>query len=128
MFAPEFVGSFSKRKTREAFMSKKAIDPSRILLDVPVDRRTLLQRSLWAGGSLMASTLVGGLSTRWAFGAEASPIVETTAGKVRGATINGVQIFKRIHYGESTAGAMRFLAPKAAKPWSGVREANEYGP
>ncbi len=109
-------------------MSKKAIDPARNLFDVPVSRRTLLQRSLLGGGSLMASTLLGGLSARWALGAEASPIVETTAGKVRGATIDGVQTFKGIHYGESTAGSVRFLPPKAAKSWTGVREATEYGP
>jgi para-nitrobenzyl esterase len=109
-------------------MSKKAIDPTRSLLNSPVDRRTLLQRSLLGGGALMASALAGGLSARWAFAADASPIVETSAGKVRGAVINGVQAFKGIHYGESTAGTMRFLPPMAAKPWTGVCDALEYGP
>src|SRR5579863_1122184 len=113
---------------RERLMSKKAVDSTRSLLDSPVDRRTLLQRSLLGGGALMASALAGGVSARWVFAADASPIVETSAGKVRGAVTNGVQTFRGIHYGESTAGTMRFLPPVAPKPWTGVRDALEYGP
>ncbi len=51
---------------------------------------------------------------------------ETTAGKVRGTVIEGVQAYKSVPYGASTAGANRFLPPKKPAPWAGVREATEY--
>ena len=54
------------------------------------------------------------------------PIAETAAGKVRGTVIEGVQAFKSVPYGASTAGANRFLPPKPPAPWSGIREATEY--
>jgi len=60
-------------------------------------------------------------------GAQALPVVETTAGKVRGASSNGIHSFKGIPYGASTAGANRFMAPVKPKAWSGVRDATRYG-
>lgn len=58
----------------------------------------------------------------------ASDVVETTLGRVRGFTRNGVHIFRGIPYGDTTAGANRFLAPKKPAPWTGVRSSTSWGP
>lgn len=55
-------------------------------------------------------------------------VVETTAGKVRGFVRNGVHIFRGIPYGETTAGANRFQAPRKPTPWTGVRSSTSWGP
>ena len=54
-------------------------------------------------------------------------VTETTDGKVRGADSGGIKIFKGIPYGESTAGKNRFMPPKKAAKWPGVRDATEFG-
>jgi para-nitrobenzyl esterase len=51
-------------------------------------------------------------------------VVETTAGKVRGARTGGVSGFLGIPYGKS----QRFLPPELAASWTGVRDALAFGP
>ncbi|MXV50563.1 carboxylesterase family protein [Pedobacter sp. HMF7647] len=55
-------------------------------------------------------------------------VVETTDGKIRGYSKNGVFTFKGIPYGESTAGKNRFMPPVKKQSWDGVKDALVYGP
>ncbi|HYL58957.1 MAG TPA: carboxylesterase family protein, partial [Candidatus Acidoferrales bacterium] len=55
-------------------------------------------------------------------------IAEISSGKVRGVVDRGVSIFKGIPYGGSVDGPRRFLAPTKPAPWTGVRDALDFGP
>ena len=55
--------------------------------------------------------------------------VRTGSGFVRGKEARpGVTAFLGIPYGGSTAGPNRFRPPMPVEPWSGVRDAFEFGP
>lgn len=84
-----------------------------------INRRHFLQSS--ALGALAVSTPLPLLARN------NSPVVETSAGKLRGSQANGVAVFKGIRYGEPPTGAGRFKAPRAAASWSGVKDALAFG-
>jgi para-nitrobenzyl esterase len=55
-------------------------------------------------------------------------VVKTTYGQLRGAGENGVFVFKGIPYAGPADGPNRFQPPTKLQPWTGVRDAMEYGP
>ena len=54
--------------------------------------------------------------------------VEISHGKIRGMRTEGVNIFKGIPYGGRVSGDRRFRRPAPLEPWTGVRDALEFGP
>ena len=83
----------------------------------------LTRRSILLGsGALILSGCVNGR------GSNLPPdVVETAQGRYQGASINGVQVFKGMRYGASTAGANRFMKPEPPARFAGVREALTWG-
>src|SRR5215831_17888451 len=101
---------------------------------LPLKRRSLLKASIVGGGAALMDRLFAAPVQNAPFAAGASaasggsqPIVETTSGKIRGTAANGICAFQGVPYGASTEGKNRFMPPAKPEPWSGVRDATQYG-
>jgi para-nitrobenzyl esterase len=60
--------------------------------------------------------------------AEISTLVTTSLGGLRGGTEGGVGVWRGVPYARQPLGELRFAAPVAPEPWTGVRDALEHGP
>jgi para-nitrobenzyl esterase len=108
------------------------------------ERRALLGGMALAGAGLAASALTPanaaaepaatktaaatGCGPSKVLASDKATVAETASGKIRGYKRNGVYIFKGVPYGASTAGSNRFMPPAKPEPWTGIRNALQYGP
>ncbi|MGH3374975.1 MAG: carboxylesterase/lipase family protein [Actinoallomurus sp.] len=77
------------------------------------------------GAPVAAAARSGGTSADSA--RPASTLVETTNGKVLGASQTGYDEWLGIPYAASPAGKLRWAAPQPAARWTGVRDATRFG-
>lgn len=58
----------------------------------------------------------------------ANPTVDAPAGKIAGATDNGVSVYRGIPYAVAPVGSLRWKPPVALPRWTNVRAATAFGP
>ncbi|MEV6558314.1 carboxylesterase family protein [Nocardia sp. NPDC051756] len=89
------------------------------------------RRQFSAGAALSAAALVVSAcatDTNPTSNNSSTPEVRTTEGTVRGKLENNIAVFRGIPYAEAPVGTLRLQAPVRHTPWSGVREAFDFGP
>ncbi|MEU1934573.1 carboxylesterase/lipase family protein [Streptomyces coeruleorubidus] len=57
-----------------------------------------------------------------------APVVSTAAGAVRGRREEGLAVFRGIPFAAPPVGEARFMAPRPAHAWDGIRDAYAFGP
>jgi para-nitrobenzyl esterase len=89
-------------------------------LDANRSRRQFVRATACATAGVLAVP-------RLATGEGAQDVVETTHGRIRGGTIDGIKCFRGIPYGADTSGGNRFMLPQKPSRWSGVRDCTDWG-
>jgi para-nitrobenzyl esterase len=88
----------------------------------PADSANAARRRLLRGATLAAAVAV----TPFSQAATGSPVVRTSAGRVRGFVTDDLMVFRGVRYGADTTNR-RFMPPMAPASWRGVVEAREFG-
>jgi para-nitrobenzyl esterase len=94
---------------------------------VDISRRAMLKTSVIGTAWAALPGFAPRVAEAAAVSSSMSAVVETAGGKVRGVVNHGVHTYRGIPYGASTSGANRFMPPRKAEPWTGVRDAFQNG-
>ncbi|MCF2495096.1 carboxylesterase/lipase family protein [Dyadobacter chenhuakuii] len=88
-----------------------------------IDRRVFLSQ-LSLAGAAAATAGFGFTSAR-----RPDEFIETeiNTGKIKGVRNDGVNVFKGVPYGGKISGNRRFRRPAPLQPWTGVRDATQFG-
>jgi para-nitrobenzyl esterase len=87
---------------------------------------SLTRRQFLHGASLTALTLLG---VRSLADADAAPtVVSTPSGQLSGLMSGGARAFLGVPFAQPPVGPLRFKPPIKAAPWTGVRDATQFGP
>jgi len=82
-----------------------------------------VKRLLWCSlAALAAATGVGTVAL-----SQTPPHVRVESGELQGVVADGVDSFKGIPFAAPPVGDLRWRPPQAAAPWTGVRQAAEFG-
>jgi para-nitrobenzyl esterase len=99
------------------------------------NRREFLSRAAWTAAFVPSYSLLQGsaaviLRATAQDAAAGGTFVtgETAFGRIRGVDADGIKVFKGVPYGAATSGANRFRPAVDPTPWTGTRDALEYGP
>jgi para-nitrobenzyl esterase len=90
---------------------------------IMLDRRRFMH-----GSVVLCAATRSGILPHSAWSTEPEFVVaETSNGKVRGVSINGIKVFKGIPYGGDTGGRNRFMPPTPVAKWTGIKDSLEFG-
>ena len=92
---------------------------------IPMARLSMVRS--WLAVIATAAALLGAASQA----AAESPVLanaEVETGRLAGAVVGDVAIYKNVPFAAPPVGALRWAPPQPAIPWAGVRDATAYGP
>ena len=96
-------------------------------MKITKDRRTVLKAAASTAAFLSLHGWSAGALSQDLHLSKPGNTVKTQYGSVRGLVRDGIQQFWNLSYGASTAGANRFMPPKAPESWTGVRDHFQVG-
>jgi para-nitrobenzyl esterase len=80
-----------------------------------------MKQFMWGLGlALAASAIIAGMAV-------SNPVVTVTGGPIQGRRLDAGAVFLGIPFAEPPVGELRWREPRRVKPWTGTRDAGEYG-
>ncbi len=88
-----------------------------------------IDRRLFLSQLSLASAVAAAAGFGFTTARKADEFIETeiNSGKIRGLRSDGVNVFKGVPYGGKISGDRRFRRPAPLQPWTGVRDATQFG-